>query len=367
MSSYDMERTFSTYFVVVLMVVIAVALGDRLQCKDPNGQPIDWFTAIKLPNLKSDLSDGTGYIYMDAKNPEWTYSTGITTEESAVGHTVAQMYTTNPTYNESIMWAVYNDAPTNGPVTFSKGHTKGMVVANNSSGLWLVHSVPKFPQLPYQNNNSYTYPKTGVLYGQSFLCMSMSAEELDKVGDQLINNEVLMYGSHFGGDLKSTYPSLYNATLPHHVPGVKNDGVRVQPLQSTGGIEFLSISKNRHFGKDLYEDLITHMTKSNVYTETWLNSADRFNSSCSSKYKAMNIKSLAMKNIKGLKNVSYNSAKDHSKWVVTGKRSIHWTCIGDINRSEKQTERGGGTVCIQSLPIWDQYKQLVSDIEKCKI
>lgn len=176
------------------------------------------------------------------------------------------------------MWAVYNDEPTNGPVTFSKGHTKGMVVANNSSGLWLVHSVPKFPQLPYQNNNSYTYPKTGVLYGQSFLCMSMSAEELDKVGefvrtfdisfiikfrgwlvcinrcihpagDQLINNEVLMYGSHFGSDLKSTYPGLYNATLPHHVPGVKNDGVRLQPLSSTGGIEFLSVSKNRHFGK----------------------------------------------------------------------------------------------------------------------
>lgn len=81
------------------------------------------------------------------------------------------------------MWVVYNDAPTNGPTTFSKGHSKGMVVANNSSGLWLVHSVPKFPQLPYQNNNSYTYPKTGLKFGQSFLCMSMTADELDKVGE----------------------------------------------------------------------------------------------------------------------------------------------------------------------------------------
>ncbi|XP_050054148.1 cell-death-related nuclease 7 [Aphis gossypii] len=365
MSSHKMERAFSTFVVVSMTVIIVMASGDRLQCKDPNGQSVDWFTAIKLPKLKSSLSNGTIYIYMDAKNPEWTYSTGIVTKEkSAIGHTVSQMYTTNQAYNESIMWIVYNDEPTNGPATFTKGHSKGTVVADKSSGFWLVHSVPKFPQLPYQNNNSYTYPKTGIKYGQSFLCMSMTAEELDKVGNQLINNEVMVYGSHFGGDLKSTYPDLYNATLPHKI--VKNGGVRLQPLRSIEGFEFLSISKNRHFGKDLYDGYITQMAQSNVYTETWLNSRDRLNSSCSGHYKTMNIKSLITKDIKGLENVSYKSALDHSKWVVTGKSSVPWTCIGDINRAKEQMKRGGGTVCIKSMPIWNQYKQLVSSIEKCK-
>uniref|UniRef100_A0A2S2NYX8 Cell-death-related nuclease 7 n=1 Tax=Schizaphis graminum TaxID=13262 RepID=A0A2S2NYX8_SCHGA len=264
------------------------------------------------------------------------------------------------------MWIVYNDEPTNGPTTFTKGHSKGTVIADNSSGLWLVHSVPIFPQLPYQNNNSYTYPKTGVKYGQSFLCMSMTAEELDKVGNQLIKNEVLVYGSHFGGDLKSTYPGLYNATLPHKTPRVKNDEARLQPLRSAEGVEFLSISKNRHFGKDLYEDLITQMAHSNVYTETWLNSPDALNSSCSGHYKTMNIESLAMKNIKGLNNVWYKSSLDHSKWVMTGKSSVHWTCIGDINRAKQQKKRGGGTVCIKLMSVWNQYKRLVSSIEKCK-
>jgi len=47
----------------------------------------------------------------------------------------------------------------------------------------------------------------------------------------------------------------------------------------------------------------------------------------------MNIKSLTMKDIKGLENVSYKSASDHSKWAVTGKSSVPWTCIGDINRA----------------------------------
>jgi acylphosphatase len=64
------------------------------------------FTAIKLPNLKSNLSDGTVYVYMDAKNPEWTYFTGIITEKSAIGHTVSQMYTTSKTFNEVIFLAI---------------------------------------------------------------------------------------------------------------------------------------------------------------------------------------------------------------------------------------------------------------------
>lgn len=82
------------------------------------------------------------------------------------------------------MWVVYNDEPTNQPITFNMGHTKGMVMADRNTGFWLVHSVPKFPQLPYENN-SYMYPHSGLMYGQSFLCMSMKAMELDSVGKLL--------------------------------------------------------------------------------------------------------------------------------------------------------------------------------------
>lgn len=80
------------------------------------------------------------------------------------------------------MWIVYNDEPTNKRPTSSQGHSKGMVLANNATGFWLVHSVPKFPYLPYEKNNAYDYPHSGLVNGQSFLCMSMTSEELDKVG-----------------------------------------------------------------------------------------------------------------------------------------------------------------------------------------
>lgn len=69
------------------------------------------------------------------------------------------------------------------------------------------------------------------------------------IGNQLINNEALVYGSHFGGNLKGMYPTLYNSTLPYDEPNTKNEGVRLQHLQSIEGFKFLSISKSRSFGK----------------------------------------------------------------------------------------------------------------------
>lgn len=37
------------------------------------------------------------------------------------------------------------------------------------------------------------------------------------------------------------------------------------------------------------------------------------------------------------------------------------------NLQLKQTKRGGGTVCIDSLLVWNQYKKLILDIENCDI
>ena len=41
---------------------------------------------------------------------------------------------------------------------------------DDSSGLWLVHSAPKFPP---PTNISFSYPENAVYYGQHFLCISL--------------------------------------------------------------------------------------------------------------------------------------------------------------------------------------------------
>lgn len=88
-----------------------------------------------------------------------------------------------------------------GPTDETKGHTKGVLIANDTSGMWLIHSVPKFPPTPEEG--SYGYPKSGMVYGQSFLCISLTGDQLGKVGRQLQYNEPHFYFGYIPEYLKS--------------------------------------------------------------------------------------------------------------------------------------------------------------------
>jgi deoxyribonuclease II len=104
--------------------------------------------------------------------------------------------TLSPIYDENIddyLIAMYNDEPTNADVDNVRGHTKGVVVANDISGFWLIHSVPKYPPAI---GEKYDYPHTGTMYGQSFLCISLTGDQIGKVGRQLQYNEPRFYSSN---------------------------------------------------------------------------------------------------------------------------------------------------------------------------
>lgn len=51
-------------------------------------------------------------------------------------------------------------------------------MADTNEGFWLIHSVPHFPY----SLEHYVYPKTGVHYGQSFMCISLNLKDLNSVG-----------------------------------------------------------------------------------------------------------------------------------------------------------------------------------------
>lgn len=81
-------------------------------------------------------------------------------------------------FQQDTLHILYNDEPPNKPSKSNKGHTKGVVLGDKEGGIWLVHSVPHFPPA----GPNYTYPLTGSLYGQSFLCLSLDLKNLDAVG-----------------------------------------------------------------------------------------------------------------------------------------------------------------------------------------
>lgn len=71
-----------------------------------------------------------------------------------------------------VLWFLYNDQADE--VCFTCGHTKGVVAGDEKGGIWLSHSIPHLI--------GNAYPHSGLMYGQSAICISLPAAELNSVG-----------------------------------------------------------------------------------------------------------------------------------------------------------------------------------------
>lgn len=198
-------------FSVIFIQLFSQAISEfpqattKLGCRDEGGNLIDWFYLYKLPNtfdndgeVHRTVIHGLSYMFVTpTSNSKWIYSRQLINESTSMpGMTLAEIYNNGDDDNLVIM---YNDDPPNEKSDGARGHTKGVVVANEFGGFWLIHSVPNFP--PDVSDGAYNYPSTANLYGQSFLCISMNTAQLRKVGKQLQFNE----------------PHFFSSSIPDHL------------------------------------------------------------------------------------------------------------------------------------------------------
>lgn len=104
------------------------------------------------------------------------------------------------------------------------------------------------------NSSDYHYPPTGMIYGQSFLCLSLSAEQIDVVGQQLIYNEPQIYESQLPESLIPAYPNIQRLIEGKRI----NNGPYWNDVDLTtfNGDTFKSFAKSSKFYKELYEDWV---------------------------------------------------------------------------------------------------------------
>ena len=86
------------------------------------------------------------------------------------------------------------------------GHTKGAVAFNEDSGFWLITSVPKYPP---RASTGYTYPHTGCMYGQMFMCVTFNSSAMDNISLQLRYNDPNVYDSNLPEAWQEIYPNVY--------------------------------------------------------------------------------------------------------------------------------------------------------------
>lgn len=117
-----------------------------------------------------------------------------------------------------------------------------------------------------------------MIYGQSFLCLSLDAKQIDIVGQQLIYNEVQMYEKQLTATLQSLYPNIDRL--------IKGERVADAPywnlvdIITLGQQRFKSFAKSSKFAKELYEDWVAPMLNTSLYVETWRKGPGNFASNC---------------------------------------------------------------------------------------
>ncbi|KAI1718838.1 deoxyribonuclease II domain-containing protein [Ditylenchus destructor] len=307
-------------------------------CKSINGNDVDWFYGYKLPTLENDrrkgASEGTAFLYADSRSSAWALS-------------------------DEDFYALYNDEHPNNKTDSSRGHMKGVLLFNDFNGIWIIHSVPKFPST---SSRAYKYPDSGKRNGQSFLCITFPTTHLDEIGKQLVFGQPSVYEKQLPASFERLYPNLAAAVSGKSVSRKLQRGIgfsSIAPLTSVGGRRFISFSKHKKYGKDLYSDLVAPELKSSLYVETWLNGGGDLPSECDTSYKVYNLRSARPSTY------NFKNSNDHSKWAVSTNADNPWICIGDINRQKSQEGRGGGTMCLADARISTLYRLAAGDIECC--
>ncbi|CAK1582782.1 unnamed protein product [Parnassius mnemosyne] len=415
-----------------LLVVFSLILNECLcltpQCRNERGEPVDWFYVYKLPREKNHLNPlvrrGVAYMYLTPSKLRggWIMSDlAISDPRSMVGKTLMPLY-----QDKNIISLVYNDQPPAaehqpdilhsvaemyskskrgqmnqaGVKKFKKfklgdkyyddydlaemckmhskfmksrvenGHTKGVILGDKFTALWLVHSVPRFPPLPDihgLNYSSYNYPTTGTKYGQSFLCVSVQTSTLNQIATQLKYNEPMIVYHHIPQDFDNELPNLIDVV--HNKTIDASPWYHIESFETLVGRKFLSFAKSAMFNDDLYSGLVAEVLQSDLLVESWTNGPGTLDSECTRNFQVRNIERLKFPIAK----MSFTSHNDHSKWAVAVAHKMHnsqdtkvadyWVCVGDINRALPQESRGGGTVCTSGPILWGNFAHLIESVQ----
>ncbi|XP_051967278.1 deoxyribonuclease-2-beta isoform X2 [Xyrauchen texanus] len=209
---------FFRLFVCLVMFFVCFSQAE-ISCLNEDGQPVDWFLIYKLPIYKMEVQgSGVEYMYLDPSFMNWQLSKHtVNSSKGALSKTMTQLYS-RYTSNSSV-YILYNDAPPELKYPSNYGHTKGVILFDQSQGFWITHSVPHFPPFPERD---YSYPASGKYYGQTLHCITYSYTQLPQIYiytgwvAQALDTDLLVESW-----LHKAHRLPSNCSLPRHVMNIK--------------------------------------------------------------------------------------------------------------------------------------------------
>ena len=257
------------FIYLILYFCIPLCFGLDLGCRDLKGKPVDWFVAYKLPDLPT-TKKGSQFLYMDPKTPTWRQSDlPITDPKSAIGKTFAQLWEAKK--NSEVLYAVYNDDdPGTNRTDSYRAHMKGAMAFDDFTGFWVIHSVPRFIDL---SKRLYSYPDSGLKYGQIFFCATYSVTALLEIGKHLEFSQPSTTQFRIPPSFSKLFPALSRALERKRLSSKAGDYTISQNIETLAGVKLKIFAKNRKFEKDLYSNFVASELNTPFLVESWLNGA----------------------------------------------------------------------------------------------
>ncbi|TNE62645.1 MAG: deoxyribonuclease [Alphaproteobacteria bacterium] len=336
---------------------------------DLTGAAVDWWFIYKLPDTATDADNskqaantggGLDYLYYDPA------SAGAGLRQSgkklggsgdALSTTLGQLFPTGGTPDPALVWYAYNDEIPNATQNDEdKGHTKGVVAFDPASktGFWLLHSTPRYPVV-----GSDAFPADEVIYGQTFLCVTL--------GDYATVNAIA------GLMRQNQTPQIYHFNLPavvattdelyqlcHGVAPDNPGGTGQLDFTSKGGKAFKCLAKDRQWGKDFWTDLVGPSLGVDLGIESWRRGAIPGAEDSTAGLDVADVSGIDLAPL-GV-DVAWHYTRDHAKWAVARQAGAApaspWVCVADINRQVSQAKRGGGAICFREPRLWQDLSSI---------
>ena len=374
-----------------------------LSCLDASGAPVDYFFGLKAGGCTNASSPQCSFFFSyPPERPSPTslgslrFPASLVGSATALGSTLSALGTAR--LSNSTLAIHWNDDPPPRflPLPTTAGshnaHSKGVLAADSSGGVWLTHSWPEFPDVP-AFAPVWGIGEASTIYGQSFLCVSLPLPQVERLAGALLRMEPRVYDAFVPPSLRSTLP-----TLSALAGGARNASYplpTVTALTAAGsaGLGFLHVAKNGAWGGELYTGaVIPALGTPGLWVETWRR-APQLSTICSANGSAMNVKTLNVTeggSGSGAAAAPQSYTSDHSKWAVSVCPALmgagagagrllsagpsaacpaafkKWVCVGDINMMSSQSSRGGGTVCFDHAPdLWERLVSAVTLVDTC--
>ena len=339
---------------------------------------MDWWVGYKVPG-------GPTAAYWDsagASNP----AMNLSDRGGALGRTIEQAYA------DEVAYVFYNDEvydkdPGGGEAEGERrevraeacvsdawdnswAHAKGVVAADAETGFWVTHSVPGLPLNSTLSGQEWSFPENQQLYGQTFLCLSAGAGELDGLSAAFLHSRPYVYDTNLGDDGPT---SQFLPRLSDWV-GTYWDiqrGEQWLDLQTLGGLQLQVFGHWPREGVswdwNVWEDVIAPRLGTDMIVETWCDGHTGGGTDkaclppvCDRPQRVVEAYSLAFGGSE------FRNVDDHAKWGLSASRDQGtWLCFGDLNRMSAQRLRGGGVVCFEHEGLWEAWRAGITEHQEC--